>query len=249
MRGRVVPGDPIGFLASRTNLTDGLLTFFFAATVLAGREAILRRAAGRRWLAWGAWTGAAAAGAFLTKGLIALALPGAILLLWSWASGRSAHFLPLVLSPAPLVFLALTLPWLLLAESRIPGFLHLFFVREHLQRFATGAARRPGPLLYFVPVFLLGFLPGCRSSRRPRRASGGRFRRFSISSGFAVRLSISKSKLPPYLFPAIPAARRLPRCRERRLPRAHAAAVAGSFRPLWRRSRGALLLHPVLRAP
>ena len=152
--------SPLGFLASRTNLTDGLLTFFFAATVLAGREAILRRAAGRPWLSWGAWTGAAAAGGFLTKGLIALALPGAILLLWAWASGRSAHFLPLVFSPAPLVFLALTLPWLFLAESRIPGFLQFFFVHEHLQRFATGAARRPGPLLYFVPVFLLGFLPG-----------------------------------------------------------------------------------------
>ena len=30
---------PMGFLFSRTNLTDGLLTFFFTATVLAGREA------------------------------------------------------------------------------------------------------------------------------------------------------------------------------------------------------------------
>ena len=41
---------PMGFLFSRTNLTDGLLTFFFAATLLSGRAAVLRREAERPWI-------------------------------------------------------------------------------------------------------------------------------------------------------------------------------------------------------
>src|SRR5215470_10959311 len=75
--------SPIGFLMTRTNLTDGLLTFFFTETLLAARSAIERRAEGRPWLARAAWAGAAAAGAFLTKGLVGIALPGLILLIWA----------------------------------------------------------------------------------------------------------------------------------------------------------------------
>src|SRR5476649_2318372 len=44
--GILLLASPIGFLMARTNLTDGLLTFFFTATLLAGRAAIRRRDAG-----------------------------------------------------------------------------------------------------------------------------------------------------------------------------------------------------------
>ena len=164
---------PMGFLFSRTNLTDGLLTFFFTATLLAGRAAILRRQEGRPWMAMSALAGAAAAGGFLTKGLVALVLPGAILLLWSLATRRLQPLArTLLLAPAPLVFLALAAPWFFLVEQRHPGFLNFFFVGEHLHRFATGTAKRTGPVYYFVPVFLLGFCRDCRSSR-PERADRG----------------------------------------------------------------------------
>lgn len=202
---------PMGFLFSRTNLTDGLLTFFFAATLLAGRAAVLRLEQGRAWKAMSALAGAAAAGGFLTKGLAAFVLPGAILLLWSLATRR---FLPLlkalVLSPAPLVFLALATPWFLLVERRHPGFLDFFFIREHFQRFATRAAKRPGPIHYFVPVFVLGFLPGLPfflsgawKARRRDREGFFFLLWFAVVFGF---FSLSQSKLPPYLFPALPAA-------------------------------------------
>ncbi len=202
---------PMGFLFSRTNLTDGLLTFFFAATLLAGRSAVLRLEQGRAWKAMSALAGAAAAGGFLTKGLAALVLPGAILLLWSLATRR---FLPLlkalVLSPAPFVFLALAAPWFLLVERRHSGFLDFFFIREHFQRFATKAAKRPGPIHYFVPVFVLGFLPGLpfflSGAWKARRRDGEGFfflLWFFVVFGF---FSLSQSKLPPYLFPALPAA-------------------------------------------
>jgi len=241
--------SPIGFLASRTNLTDGLLTFFFTATVLAGREAIERRARGRPWMAMAACTGACAAGAFLTKGLIALVLPGAILFLWCWASGNGRQSLALALSPALPVFLALSLPWLILAERRHPGFLQFFFIHEHFARFATGAAKRPGPLLYFVPVFLLGFLPGVpfffAGAARVRRSDADGLLYLVWFATVFVFFSISRSKLPPYLFPAMPAAAALAArgvsvVRRRGIWIAHAAlATAGAT---------ALLLHPALRA-
>ncbi len=202
---------PMGFLFSRTNLTDGLLTFFLTATLLSGRAAVLRREANRPWLATAALFGACAAGAFLTKGLIALVLPAGIFFAWSVSTGRLVSTLrALVLSPAPFVFLVLALPWLLAAERRHPGFLDFFFVREHFQRFATGAAKRPGPVYYFVPVFVLGFLPGLaffvRGFWRGLRASDEGFFFFVWFTVVFCFFSVSGSKLPPYLFPAIPAA-------------------------------------------
>jgi len=238
--------SPFGFLASRTNLTDGLLTFFFTATLLAGRETIERRSDSRPWKAFAAWTGAAAAGAFLTKGLVALALPGAILLLWGWATQRRGFFASLVFSPAAPVFVALSLPWLILVERRHPGFLHFFFVHEHFQRFATEAARRPGPLVYFVPVFLLGFLPGlpffAAGVSRARRADPDAVFFLIWFAAVFVFFSISRSKLPPYLFPAIPAAAALA---ERGVSRARGLWIAQAI--LTTLFVATLLLHPTLR--
>lgn len=207
--------SPAGFLFSRINLTDGVLSFFFALTLFLAREALLSQSSARaRVLA--ALTGLAAGLAFLSKGLVALALPGAILFLWCLATRRLKALLLLGLIPALPVFLAVVLPWLAAAESRVPGFLQFFFVHEHFQRFATAEARRPGPVTYFVAVFVAGFLPAL-----PFFAKGlsglGRIRRWKdehpdalfFALWFAVVFvffSVSRSKLPPYLLPAFPAA-------------------------------------------
>jgi 4-amino-4-deoxy-L-arabinose transferase-like glycosyltransferase len=207
--------SPAGFLFSRVNLTDGVLSFFFALTLFLGREALLSRSPARaRGLA--ALTGLAAGFAFLSKGLVALALPGAILLLWCLATRRLQSLVTLGLFPALPVFLAVALPWLLAAESRVPGFLQFFFVHEHFQRFATGQARRPGPITYFVAVFVAGFLPALPFFARGLSGLGA-IRRWRdehpdelfFALWFAVVFvffSISRSKLPPYLLPAFPAA-------------------------------------------
>ena len=240
---------PLGFLMTRTNLTDGLLTFFFTATLLAARAAMARRAEGRPWLGLAAWAGAAAAGGFLTKGLIALALPGLILLVVCTATGRLRGLFALVASPAPLLFFALAAPWFVVVEGRYTGFLQFFFVHEHFQRFATDEARRTGPIWYFVPVVVLGFLPGLAfliaSFRRAwRRADEGFFFLVWFAAVFAF-FSISESKLPTYIFPALPAAAIL----------AGRVAGAASGRRLWLAQAllatalaAALILLPATRA-
>ncbi|MGH9399726.1 MAG: ArnT family glycosyltransferase [Thermoanaerobaculia bacterium] len=208
--------SPMGFLFSRVNLTDGMLSFFFAATLLSARAALLRRGQGRPALPFAAAAGLAASGAFLTKGLIGLVLPGAILFLWCLQTRRLGALLSLGIFPALPVFLAACLPWLLAAESRVPGFLQFFFVHEHFQRFATGQAGRPGPVYYFAGVFAAGFLPvlpffvvgfrGLPSIARWRdEHPDALFFAFWFGVVF-VFFSVSRSKLPPYLLPALPAA-------------------------------------------
>jgi 4-amino-4-deoxy-L-arabinose transferase-like glycosyltransferase len=243
---------PIGFLFSRTNLTDGLLTFFFTATLLSGRAAVLRRESGRPWMSMAALFGAMCAAAFLTKGLAAIVLSGSIFFIWAVSTGRLVTTLrALLLSPAPVVFLVLAVPWFLAVESRHPGFLDFFFIREHFQRFATKAAKRTGPLYYFVPVLLLGFLPGIpffvRGFWKALRGSDPAFFYFVWFTVVFVFFSVSGSKLPPYLFPAIPAAavlaaRGLPEPGERLRP----AWIAGAL--LTTAFAAALILHPELRA-
>lgn len=78
---------------------------------------------------------AALAGAVLTKGLIGVAFPVAIVilfLLWSRAWGRLLHF---HIGAGSLLFLALALPWHILAAARNPGFLWYYFVNEQFLRF------------------------------------------------------------------------------------------------------------------
>ena len=207
--------SPMGFVFSRVNLTDGLLTFFFTATLFAARETMARRVAGRPWLLWSAAAGLAGAGAFLTKGLVGVLFPGGILVVWAFATRRLRELASLLVAPAPLVFLVAAVPWFALVSARNPGFLQFFFVHEHFQRFATTEAHRPGPFYYFAAVFLAGFLPALPLFFASLRGGtvadwiGKQPDRLFLLIWFllvTVVFSLSSSKLPPYILPAIPAA-------------------------------------------
>lgn len=203
--------SPFGFVFSRVNLTDAPLTFFFTATLFLARATLARREARLPWKLLSLLTGLAAAGGFLSKGLVAAVLPGGILLLWCFATRRPRFLSALLAGPALPAFLLAAAPWFVLAERRNPGFLQFFFIHEHFQRFATSQAQRPGALHYFVLVFLAGFLPalpfffaGLRRTRW-RDDPDGLF--FLLWFGVVlVFFSVSRSKLPPYLMPAFPAA-------------------------------------------
>ena len=202
---------PLGFAFSRVNLTDAPLTFFFTVTLFLARAMLLRREARLPWRTLAVLTGLAAAGGFLSKGLVAIVLPGAILFLWCLATRRMRLLPSLLFGPALPAFLLAAAPWFLLAERRTPGFLQFFFIHEHFQRFSTSAAQRPGPVYYFVLIFLAGFLPGIpfflSSLKRAWRREEPEALFFLL--WFAVVLvffSVSRSKLPPYLTPAFPAA-------------------------------------------
>jgi 4-amino-4-deoxy-L-arabinose transferase-like glycosyltransferase len=207
---------PSGLVFSRVVLTDAPLTFFFTATLFLARATILRRQERRPAAALSALTGLAAAGGFLSKGLVAVVVPGAILFFWCLSTRRARFLSSLLFGPALPVFLLASAPWFALAERRTPGFLQFFLVHEHFQRFATPVAQRSGPIYYFVLVFLAGFLPALpfffatlKRTRDWRRWRDEDPDAFFFLLWFAVVFfffSLSRSKLPPYLLPAFPAA-------------------------------------------
>ena len=158
----------------------------------------------------------ACAAAVLLKGLIGVVLPGGAVVVWTLLTGRWRTLLR-VFAPGPLlVFLGLAVPWHVAMARRHPDFLQFYFVHEHFQRFATTEHRREGPLVYFVPVVLAGFLPWTAFLGRLRDTWPGLARaawKARPTEGFLwifsilvfVFFSVSRSKLIPYVLPIWPA--------------------------------------------
>lgn len=168
----------------------------------------------RHWMLLG-W--AALAFAVLSKGLMGLVLPGAVVFLYmvwqrDWALLRHLH-----LGWGLVVFLAVAAPWFLAVSLANPEFPRVFFIEEHFARYTTSAFRRDQPFYYFVPVLALGILPWL--PRLVQVVGRPHFRWWPVAGqGFdAERLlwtyvvfifvffSLGRSKLPTYLLPILPA--------------------------------------------
>ena len=57
------------------------------------------------------------------------------------------------------MFLIVAAPWLILVQIKNPEFFNFFFIVQQFKRYLTPEQNRPGPLYYFVPVLIVGFLP------------------------------------------------------------------------------------------
>jgi 4-amino-4-deoxy-L-arabinose transferase-like glycosyltransferase len=152
----------------------------------------------------------------LAKGLIGIVIPGAVVFFYLWAT-RQWRVLAAVpwLTGVPL-FLAVAAPWHPLAAARTPDFAWFYFVHEHLLRFATGEAQRQEPFWFFLAIVGLGCVPWSglfpASSmlvewRRLRESLAER-REVAFLLIWAVFIvaffSASRSKLIPYVLPALP---------------------------------------------
>jgi 4-amino-4-deoxy-L-arabinose transferase-like glycosyltransferase len=134
---------------------SGMMTITLAGLLLAQRPDAAS-AARRNWMLV-CWAGMALA--VLSKGLIGIVLPSAVLVLytvWSrdWALWKRLHLVPGVL-----VFLLITAPWFVAVSMRNPEFAHFFFIHEHLQRFTSKVHNRAGPWYYFIPILAGGMAP------------------------------------------------------------------------------------------
>ena len=161
-------------------------------------------------LAW-----AAAGGGVLTKGLVAAAIPAAVLILYSGYSRDVGPWRRLHLKWGLPLFLAITVPWYWLAARRLPDFLEFFFVHEHVARFLTPIADRQEAWWFFAGVFLAGSVPWTLPALRvlgsgwQRRAAPGVFDPLVFLWIWIVFIgvffSLSDSKLMPYILPVMPA--------------------------------------------
>ena len=157
------------------------------------------------------WAGMALA--VLSKGLIGVVLPGAVLVLYTLAARDWRIWLRLHLSSGLLLFFIIAAPWFVLVSLKNPEFPHFFFIHEHFQRFTSKIHHRAGPIYYFVPILLLGMIPWlgvlAQSLWQAARREGPGFQPkllLLIWAGFIFFFfSISSSKLPSYILPIFPA--------------------------------------------
>jgi len=220
---------PLAFGLSRVNLTDGLLTFAMTLSLVSVLWFLRRREANQGTAGPAILLGVSVAAAVMTKGLIGIVFPGLVFLVWVALVGEWRRVRDLVLSWATPVFFGLAAPWFILMEKANPGFSRFFFIHEHFQRYATSEAHRPGPVYFFVGLFLVGFLPWTlflgpalkRFSRFDRNIFREHREELFYLLWLAVILlffSFSHSKLIPYILPVFPAAAALVALALPRLP-------------------------------
>jgi 4-amino-4-deoxy-L-arabinose transferase-like glycosyltransferase len=193
---------------SRAAVTDMALTLFISLSLFSFY--LYSEQGGRRLYRGGFYLFSALA--FLTKGLIGIVFPFGIAMVYMSATEGRRGIRKVFSLRGSLLFLIVAAPWYL-AQLRINGweFVDQFFIKHHFRRFTGVISGHRGPLYYYVPVMIIGLFPwvaflpsGIRSALKEKKGVA----LFSlIWLGFIfLFFSLSTTKLPNYVLPAIPAA-------------------------------------------
>ncbi|MBI5904874.1 MAG: glycosyltransferase family 39 protein [Deltaproteobacteria bacterium] len=199
------------YVIGRINTLDMTLAVTMIVAVFPAWLYLSGRREGRGWLLL-SYAGAALA--FLSKGLVGIVFPAAILLLWMILSRRHREIGKAVSLPGVALFLAIALPWVILVQRANPDFLWFFFVREHFLRFTTEVHQRYKPFWYFLPIVIGGMFPWLAFARRAGTAAWEARDRYLAPEDrlflfcwvlfVLLFFSFSRSKLPTYMIPLFP---------------------------------------------
>jgi len=157
----------------------------------------------------------------LAKGPVAPLLAAVIILIFAAAKNDYGLVWRTLWGPGVLLFCALALPWYIAAHIRNPEFFRVFILQHNFARFGTNLYHHPEPFWYYVPVALLGLVPWTVvvaasltetirvwwAERQEMLGSEDALNAFLVI-WLAVPIlffSISQSKLPGYIVPALPA--------------------------------------------
>jgi hypothetical protein len=149
----------------------------------------------------------------LSKGLIGIVFPGAVIFLYLLFTRRWQILKEMRLMTGILLFLLVCAPWFILVSMRNPEFAHYFFIREHFERFTTTVHHRKQGLWFYVPVLLGTMLPwsffipaAVAGVWRERQAPEGNARLYLFIWATFIFLffSISNSQLITYILPVFP---------------------------------------------
>lgn len=157
----------------------------------------------------------------LAKGPVAPFLAAVVIVCYSLAVREGGLIFRTAWLPGILLFLVVAAPWYVAVQVRNPQFFREFILEHNLARFSTNLYHHPEPFWYFVPVLLLSLVPwivfvvaAFAHSIRAWRAEPGADRDFELgfrlfTCGWLIVpllfFSISRSKLPGYILPAVPA--------------------------------------------
>ena len=206
----------VGF--GRVAMSDMLLALFTNAALALGVAAW--RPAAARWAVPA--LGAALGLGFLTKGPVAVLLPGLGLLLLAWQRRRQPWpFTPGRVAAAAVLFVLFGCTWWLAVWARLGTWpLAYFFLRENLERFAGStydSGREPwfylttylvqgAPWSLFLPLAVWGALRRRPCGHAPPASLAGVRLLLGWLALMAVPLSLSRGKIDYYLLPFYPAA-------------------------------------------
>lgn len=188
----------------------------------------------------------------LAKGPIAALLAGAIIAIFCIAMRDPRLIWRTLWFPGILLFCAVVLPWYIAVQIKNPEFFRVFILEHNFARFGTNLYRHKAAFWYYLPVILVGALPwtifiaaALIENIRAWWSGGRKLSSPDALSAFLILwllvpvafFSISQSKLPGYILPALPAATLLLSVY---LPEHATAATRPSF--LW------IVLHSALAA-
>ena len=181
------------------------------------------------WYAWQETEGkhylgifyAACALGMLAKGPVAPFLAAAVIALFAAAKHDFGLMRRTLWIPGILLFCVLALPWYIAVQVKNPDFFRVFIVEHNLERFGTNLYHHKEPFWYYVPVVLLGLVPWTVyvigsvvetvrvwwTERKETTHSEDAWNVFLLIWLVVpvVFFSLSRSKLPGYIVPALPA--------------------------------------------
>lgn len=150
--------------------------------------------------------------AVLAKGPAALILTGGAVFSWSLFTKRRRDAFRLLHPAAIATFCVTALPWYILCARRNPDFFRIFIIEHNFKRYLTPEFQHIQPFWFYIPVVLIAFLPWVATfmwsawmAIRSRPLEPLVLLLLSWSAFCLVFFSISRSKLPGYILPAIPA--------------------------------------------
>jgi 4-amino-4-deoxy-L-arabinose transferase-like glycosyltransferase len=154
--------------------------------------------------------------AVLAKGPAAIILSGGAVFFWALFTKRWRDALRLLHPAAIAAFCLTALPWYILCARRNPDFFRIFIIEHNFQRYLTPEFQHIQPFWYYGAVLLIALLPwtalavwssvtGAAHLKRSKRLSPNSLFFLSWALFCLSFFTISRSKLPGYILPAIPA--------------------------------------------
>ncbi|MDE2393970.1 MAG: glycosyltransferase family 39 protein [Burkholderiales bacterium] len=194
----VLATSPLFFLGAQyVNHDIGVAACIGAALLALARALEDPARTERRWLVAG-W--ALCGLGVLAKGLIGIVLPALVIGPWLLAQGRWRQMLGLLHPLGIAAFALVALPWMVLMQSRYPGFYDYFIVEQHFRRFADADFNNHQPLWFFWVVLPLFMLPWTLWLVPALRERVGLYLWWIVAiTGF---FSLPSSKLVGYVLPA-----------------------------------------------
>ncbi len=153
--------------------------------------------------------------AVLTKGPVGFLLPAAVIILYLLFTGEFRRLKEIPVFRGAVIFLIIALPWyVLMYMGHGMKFLDVFFGFHNIVRFLHPEHSSGDVFYYYAPIIAAGFLPwtiflpmGIWQSLREKAPAIKKTNLFILLWFLVITVffSISRTKLPTYVFPAYPA--------------------------------------------